>query len=81
METTDQEVRREKVFIPQDMTTKEIIEKYGVSSSCAHSAKKRGWFIKNYSRNQIIIDREHFHPEISTVLQNKFSGRDSERTR
>jgi hypothetical protein len=26
---------------------------------------ERGWFIKNYSRNQIIIDREHFNPAIS----------------
>lgn len=65
METTDLEVRREKVFIPQDMTNKEIIEKYGVSPSCASNAKKRGWLIKNYSRNQIIIDREHFNPALS----------------
>jgi len=65
METTDQEIRREKVFIPQDMTNKEIIAKFGVSPGCASNAKKRGFFIKNYMRNQIIIDRAHFHPEIS----------------
>ena len=65
METNvDQEIRREKVFIPSEMTRKEIIAKYGVSPSCAFMARKRGWFIKNYSRNQVIIDREHFHPEI-----------------
>jgi hypothetical protein len=65
METTDQEIRREKVFIPQNMTRAEIIEQYGVSPSCAFTAQKRGWFIKNYSRNQIIIDREHFNPAVS----------------
>ena len=66
METNvDQEVRREKVFIPNDMSTKEIMQKYGVSKSCAASAKKKGWLIKNYSRNQIIIDREHFNPVLS----------------
>ena len=62
METTDQEIRREKVFIPQDMTNKEIIAKFGISPACASISKKRGWFIKNYGRNQVIIDRAHFHP-------------------
>ena len=65
METTDQEIRREKVSIPSEMTNKEIIAKYGVSPSCASIAKRRGWLIKNYSKNQIIIDREHFNPAIS----------------
>jgi hypothetical protein len=61
--TTDQEIRREKLLVPQDMCLKEMTEKYGISKSCAFNAKRRGWFIKNYSRNQIIIDRDHFHPE------------------
>ena len=64
METADQEIRREKVLIPSEMTRKEIIAKYGVSPSCAFTARKKGWLIKNYSRNQVIIDRKHFHPEI-----------------
>lgn len=63
--TTDREVRREKVFIPTDMNTKEIMLKYGVSGSTARSARKKNWLIKNYSQNQIIIDREHFNPAIS----------------
>ena len=41
-----------------------MTQKYGISKTCAFNAKKRGWFIKNYSRNQIIIDREHFQPEL-----------------
>jgi hypothetical protein len=65
MEPTTQEIRREKVFIPQNMTTKEIREKYNISKSSALLTRKRGWFVKNYARNQIIIDREHFHPAIS----------------
>ena len=64
METTDQEVRREKVLIPTEMTRKEIIAKYGVSPSCAFTARKRGWLVKNYSRNQVIIDRDHFNPAV-----------------
>ena len=54
---------REKGLIPSEMTRQEIIEKYRVSRSCAFAAMKTGWLIKNYSRNQVIIDREHFHPE------------------
>lgn len=65
MKTADQEIRREKVFIPKDLSVKEIVQKYGVSQSCASNARRRGWFIKNYSTNQVIIDREHFNPGIS----------------
>ncbi|MCK9390115.1 MAG: hypothetical protein M0Q01_00940 [Syntrophales bacterium] len=64
MESTDQEIRREKVFIPQGMSVNEITEKYGISRSSARTSFKRGWFIKNYARNQIIIDREHFNPAL-----------------
>lgn len=65
METyVDKEIRREKVLIPKDMKVKEIIAKYGVSETCAFTSRKRGWLIKNYSRNQIIIDREHFNPAV-----------------
>ena len=63
METNvDKEVRREKVFIQSDMSTREIMQKYGVAESTALRSKKTGWLIKNYSRNQIIIDRNNFHP-------------------
>ena len=64
METTDREIRREKVLVPQDMCLKEMTQKYGISKTCAFNAKKRGWFVRNYGRNQIIIDREHFNPAV-----------------
>ena len=54
------ETRREKVFIPSEMTPKEIKEKYGLSSKRAREAMKQGFFVKNYSRKQIIIDPENF---------------------
>lgn len=65
MEIVDAEIRREKVLITSEMSRKEIMQKYGVSESCASSARRKGWLIKNYSRNQVIIDREHFNPAIS----------------
>ena len=54
------EIRREKVFIPPEMTTKEIKEKYGLNSKRAADVKRQGFFVKNYSKKQIIIDPENF---------------------
>jgi len=71
METAIQEIRREKVFIPQNMTVREIQEKYEISKSSASNTQKRGWFIKNYARNQVIIDREHFQPLLAYSIANK----------
>ncbi len=59
------EIRREKVFIPPEMTTKEVKEKYGLSSKRAREVVKQGFFVKNYSKKQIIIDPENFDPAIS----------------
>ena len=59
------EIRREKVFIPPEMTTQEISEKYGLPNGKAWKAKKKGFFVKNYSRKQIICDPSNFDPAIS----------------
>jgi hypothetical protein len=59
------EIRRERVIIPPDMTSKEIQEKYGLPSERAWVARKKGFFVKNYSRKQVIIDPENFDPSIS----------------
>lgn len=59
------EIRREKVFVPPEMTTREIKEKYGLSSDKSYKAKQKGFFVKNYSVKQIIIDPENFDPATS----------------
>ena len=59
------EIRREKIFIPREMTTREIKEKYGLSSEKCYRVKKQGFFVKNYSRKQIIIDPKNFDPVTS----------------
>lgn len=59
------EICREKVFIPPEMTPKEIKEKYGLSSKRAREVLKQGFFVKNYSKKQIIIDAENFDAAIS----------------
>ena len=55
-----QEIRREKVFIPPEMTIQEIQERHGLSRNRANQVKKQGFFVKNYSRKQIIIDPQNF---------------------
>jgi len=59
------EIRREKVFIPPEMPAQEIKEKYGLSSKSAREVLKQGFFVKNYSKKQIIIDPENFDPAVS----------------
>jgi hypothetical protein len=63
--TTVPEIHREKIFIPAEMTPKEIKEKYGLSSKRAREVLKQGFFVKNYSKKQIIIDPENFDPLVS----------------
>ena len=59
------EVRREKVFIPPEMPIEEVQERYGLSRNRANQVKKQGFFVKNYSRKQVIIDPENFDPAVS----------------
>jgi hypothetical protein len=56
------EIRRERVLIPPEMTTQEVTEKYGLPSARAYVARKKGFFVRNYSRKQVIIDPENFDP-------------------
>ena len=59
------EIRREKVFIPSEMSIETIQEKYGLSRNRANQVRKQGFFVKNYSRKQIIIDADSFDPAAS----------------
>ena len=59
------EIRRERVIIPPEMTTQEIKQEYALDSRRAAGAKRKGFFVKNYSRKQVIIDPENFDPAVS----------------
>jgi hypothetical protein len=59
------EIRRERIIIPPEMTKKEIREKYGLSARRATQALKQGFFVKNYSKRQVIIDPTNFDPAVS----------------
>jgi hypothetical protein len=59
------EIRRERIIIPPEMTKKEIREKYGLSARRAREAMRKGFFVKNYSKRQVIIDPTNFDPAVS----------------
>lgn len=59
------EIRREKVFVSPEMAIEELKQKYSLTSKRAREAIKKGFFVKNYSKKQIIIDPDNFDPAIS----------------
>jgi hypothetical protein len=65
------EIRREKVFIPKSMTTNQVMEKYGLKSGAAYSARKKGFFVKNYSRPQVCVDPSKFNVDLCYNIAGK----------
>ena len=59
------EVRRERILIPPEMPIEEVQERYALSRNRANQVRKQGFFVKNYSKKQIIIDPENFDPAVS----------------
>jgi len=58
------EIRRQKVYVPKTMTTNQVMEKYGLKEGAAYTARKKGFFVKNYSRPQVCVDPSKFDPDI-----------------
>ena len=73
------EIRREKVFLQPGMTSHEIMKTYGLSSDQAYKARVKGFFVKNYSKKQIIIDRENFNSAVVYPLAKKVFGKNFSR--
>ena len=72
------EIRRKKVFLQPGMSTEKIKKIYGLSSDQAYAARVKGFFVKNYSKKQIIIDRKNFnsavcYPLAKTVFAKNFN--------
>ncbi len=62
------EIKREKVYVEPGLSTREIMEKYGIAESTALNVRKRGWFVKNYMKKQIIINRDNFNAKAAYNL-------------
>ena len=65
------EIRRQKVYVPKSMTTNQVMEKYGLKKGAAYSARKKGFFVKNYSRPQVCVDPSKFDPDICYRIAGK----------
>ena len=53
------EIRRERIDV-SGMTPKEIVQKYNIPESTAYTASKRGFFVRNCRRKEVIIDKSVF---------------------
>ena len=73
------EIRREKVFLQPGMSTAEVMQTYGLSSDRAYAARIKGFFVKNYSKKQIVIDRENFNSAVVYPLAKKVFGKNFSR--
>jgi len=73
------EIRREKVFLQPGMSTAEVMKTYGLSSDQAYKARVKGFFVKNYSKKQIVIDRENFNSAVVYPLAKKVFGKNFSR--
>ena len=73
------EIRREKVFLQPGISTAEVMKTYGLSSDQAYKARIQGFFVKNYSKKQIIIDRENFNLAVCYPLAKKVFAKNFKR--
>ena len=65
------EIRRQKVYVPKSMTTNQVMEKYELNPGAAYTARKKGFFVKNYSRTQVCVDPSKFDPDICYRIAGK----------
>ena len=70
-QTGVKEVRRQKIYVPKSMTTNQVMEKYGLKPAAAYRARKKGFFVKNYSSTQVCVDPSKFNPDICYRIAGK----------
>jgi hypothetical protein len=65
------EIKRERIPIPKSMTTREVMDKYDLKMGTAYQARKKGFFVKNYSQPQVKVDPSKFDPDICYRIAGK----------
>ena len=65
------EIRRQKVYVPKSMTTNQVMKKYGLKKAAACTARKKGFFVKNYSRPQVCVDPSKFNVDLCYNIAGK----------
>ena len=73
------EIRRQKVFVPKSMTTNQVMKKYGLKKAAACTARKKGFFVKNYSRPQVCVDPSKFNVDLCYNIAGKVFWRNLSR--
>ena len=53
------------------MTTKQVMEKYGLKPGAVNNARKKGFFVKNYSRPQVYVDPSKFNVDLCYNIAGK----------
>jgi len=66
-----EQILRERVYVDQNCSVKEIMQKYGLCQATAYRAKKVGYFCKNYSVPQVKIEPENYNPELVLNMARK----------
>jgi len=69
-----EEIRRQKIYVSKSMTTNQVMEKYGLKEGAAYTARKKGFFVKNYSRPQVCVDPSKFNPIFVIASLAEFSN-------
>jgi len=65
------EIRRQKIYVSKSMTTNQVMEKYGLKPGAANTARKKGFYVMNYSRPQVKVDPSKFDPDICYLIAGK----------
>jgi hypothetical protein len=73
------EIRRQTVYVPKSMTTNQVMEKYGLKPGAAYTARKKGIFVKNYSRPQVKVDPSKFNAALCYNIAGKVFWRNLSR--
>jgi len=68
------EVKRKKIYVPKSMTTRQVMKMYGLKQEAAYKARKKGFFVKNYSSTQVCVDPSKFNPNICYRIAGKVSN-------
>ena len=61
------------------MTTNQVMEKYGLKEGAAYTARKKGFFVKNYSRPQVKVDPTKFNVALCYNIAGKVFWRNLSR--
>ena len=65
------EIRRQKVYVAKSMTTNQVMKKHGLKEGAAYKARKKGFFVKNYSRPQVCVDPSNFNVDLCYNIAGK----------